>query len=128
MRWRSSIIRGATVSASRSMRASRAPAGVAARAADAKAVTTVAREAVLQRGMSSSTTRKQTATRPSPVRGAHENLPILYPEGEFLIPGGQDPSSPLGLKPQAEQSPPLQGCPPPSSPGWREGDGTRGPG
>src|SRR3982751_3844518 len=91
MRWRSSIIRGATASASRSMRASRSPAGVAgdaARAADAKAAATVARQAVLQRGMSSSMTRKQTATRPSPVRGVHENLPILYPEGDFLIPGG----------------------------------------
>src|SRR5947209_1738840 len=36
MRWRSSIIRGATFSASRSMRASRSPAGGAARAAVAR--------------------------------------------------------------------------------------------
>ncbi|HEY4573503.1 MAG TPA: hypothetical protein VIJ26_06065, partial [Thermoanaerobaculia bacterium] len=39
-----------------------------------------------------------------------------------------EPTASLGLKPQAEQSPPLQGGPPPSSPGRGEGDGRRGPG
>jgi glycosyltransferase involved in cell wall biosynthesis len=64
---------------------------------------------------------KITGTISGTVRAGYK---ILWTVGRYV----SSPHPRLGLKPQANQSPPFQGDPPPSSPGRGEGDGRRGPG